>query len=159
MKGISLSNSKNLTNLGACKSRYMVVSRSMLTISGSILLCGIAILVALLLIWRSERKKAAVGRRYLIQTQRCEPSADAVDYAGKCSCSSSDTSSSRYVRSSPLGASPLMVESGWCVFTSLSFEETGLTLDPGLYCSPSWRNRGDSLGPSHECSRRLPTAR
>ncbi|KAL1601403.1 hypothetical protein SLS60_006316 [Paraconiothyrium brasiliense] len=30
---------------------------------GSILLCGIAILVTLFLLWRSERKKAAVGRR------------------------------------------------------------------------------------------------
>jgi len=38
---------------------------SMLIMSGSILLCGIAILVTLFLIWRSERKKAAVGRRYV----------------------------------------------------------------------------------------------
>lgn len=35
----------------------------MLTVLGSILLCGIAIVAAAFLIWRSERKKAAVGRR------------------------------------------------------------------------------------------------
>ena len=32
---------------------------------GSILLCGVAILVTAFLIFRSERKKAAVGRRYV----------------------------------------------------------------------------------------------
>lgn len=31
--------------------------------TGSMLLCAIAILVSLVLIWMSERKKAAVGRR------------------------------------------------------------------------------------------------
>jgi len=36
-----------------------------LTISGSILLCGVAIVVSLFLLWRSERKQAAVGRRYV----------------------------------------------------------------------------------------------
>ncbi|KAF2238315.1 hypothetical protein EV356DRAFT_507415 [Viridothelium virens] len=43
--GISLSNGRELGNLG------------------SILLCGIAILVTLFLLWRSEMKRAAVGRR------------------------------------------------------------------------------------------------
>jgi hypothetical protein len=37
---------------------------SALTCVGSILVDGIAILVTLFLIWRSQRKKAAVGRRY-----------------------------------------------------------------------------------------------
>ncbi|MCJ1363876.1 hypothetical protein MMC16_002985 [Acarospora aff. strigata] len=45
LTGIPLSNGNYLKNLG------------------SILLCGVAILVTLFLIWRSERKKAAVGRR------------------------------------------------------------------------------------------------
>jgi len=45
LTGISLGDGKHLANLG------------------SIILCGIAILVSLFLIWRSERKKAAVGRR------------------------------------------------------------------------------------------------
>ncbi|KZF20605.1 hypothetical protein L228DRAFT_269908 [Xylona heveae TC161] len=45
LTGIPLSGGRHLTNLG------------------SILLCGIAILVTLLLLWRSERKRAAVGRR------------------------------------------------------------------------------------------------
>ncbi|KAK0639982.1 Chitin synthase export chaperone [Lasiodiplodia hormozganensis] len=45
LTGISLSNDRHLANLG------------------SILLCGIAIAVSALLLWRSERKKAAVGRR------------------------------------------------------------------------------------------------
>lgn len=35
-----------------------------LTFTGSILIDGIAILVTLFLLWRSQRKKAAVGRRY-----------------------------------------------------------------------------------------------
>lgn len=43
--GIALKNGKHLANLG------------------SILLCGLAIVASALLIWRSERKKAAVGRR------------------------------------------------------------------------------------------------
>ncbi|KAF2016544.1 hypothetical protein BU24DRAFT_204263 [Aaosphaeria arxii CBS 175.79] len=45
LTGISLSGDKNLANLG------------------SIILCGIAIVISGLLLWRSERKKAAVGRR------------------------------------------------------------------------------------------------
>jgi len=34
-------------------------------VAGSILLCGIAIAVSGYLLWRSERKQAAVGRRYV----------------------------------------------------------------------------------------------
>ncbi|KAI9850590.1 MAG: hypothetical protein M1824_003209 [Vezdaea acicularis] len=45
LTGISLSKGRHLRNLG------------------SILLCGIAIVVSAFLLWRSERKKAAVGRR------------------------------------------------------------------------------------------------
>ncbi|ETI24099.1 hypothetical protein G647_03468 [Cladophialophora carrionii CBS 160.54] len=45
LRGITLSNNRNLANLG------------------SILLAGIAILVTLFLLWRAERKAAAVGRR------------------------------------------------------------------------------------------------
>ncbi|KAI9685594.1 MAG: hypothetical protein M1822_004452 [Bathelium mastoideum] len=45
LRGISLSNGRELGNLG------------------SILLCGIAILITLFLLWRSETKRAAVGRR------------------------------------------------------------------------------------------------
>ncbi|KAH8593255.1 chitin synthase III catalytic subunit [Bisporella sp. PMI_857] len=45
LTGISLKDGKHLGNLG------------------SILLCGVAILVTLFLLWRSERKQAAVGRR------------------------------------------------------------------------------------------------
>jgi hypothetical protein len=45
LRGINLSNGRNLANLG------------------SILVCGIAILVAVFLLLRSERKAAAVGRR------------------------------------------------------------------------------------------------
>ncbi|EPE30887.1 hypothetical protein GLAREA_03854 [Glarea lozoyensis ATCC 20868] len=45
LTGISLSNGRHLGNLG------------------SILICGIAIAVSAFLIWRSERKQAAVGRR------------------------------------------------------------------------------------------------
>ncbi|KAK8160450.1 chitin synthase III catalytic subunit [Phyllosticta citrichinensis] len=45
LTGISLSGGRNLANLG------------------SILLCGIAIAVTALLLWRSELKRAAVGRR------------------------------------------------------------------------------------------------
>ncbi|KAL5377609.1 hypothetical protein DPSP01_009664 [Paraphaeosphaeria sporulosa] len=45
LTGIPLSGGNRLANLG------------------SILLCGIAILASLFLLWRSERKKAAVGRR------------------------------------------------------------------------------------------------
>lgn len=47
LTGISLSGGRRLGNLG------------------SILLCGIAIATAIYLILRSERKKAAVGRRYV----------------------------------------------------------------------------------------------
>lgn len=35
-----------------------------MSLSGSILLCGVAIAVSAYLLWRSERKQAAVGRRY-----------------------------------------------------------------------------------------------
>ncbi|MCJ1451435.1 hypothetical protein MMC28_001772 [Mycoblastus sanguinarius] len=45
LTGITLSNGRNLSNLG------------------SILLCGIAIFTTLFLLWRSDRKQAAVGRR------------------------------------------------------------------------------------------------
>ncbi|EXJ91461.1 hypothetical protein A1O3_00009 [Capronia epimyces CBS 606.96] len=45
LRGITLSNNRNLANLG------------------SILFCGIAILVTAFLLWRTERKAAAVGRR------------------------------------------------------------------------------------------------
>ncbi|KAI9831250.1 MAG: hypothetical protein M1819_005178 [Sarea resinae] len=45
LTGISLSHGRHLSNLG------------------SILLCGLAIVVTLFLIWRSDRKQAAVGRR------------------------------------------------------------------------------------------------
>ena len=45
MSGITLSNNRNLANLG------------------SILLAGIAMMVTLFLLWRAERKAAAVGRR------------------------------------------------------------------------------------------------
>ncbi|CZR53805.1 related to export control protein CHS7 [Phialocephala subalpina] len=45
LTGISLSNGRHLGNLG------------------SILLCGIAIVVSAFLLWRSEQKQAAVGRR------------------------------------------------------------------------------------------------
>lgn len=45
LRGISLSGNRNLANLG------------------SILLCGIAILVTVFLLWRADRKAAAVGRR------------------------------------------------------------------------------------------------
>ncbi|EOD52148.1 Export control protein Chs7 [Neofusicoccum parvum] len=45
LTGISLSNGRHLANLG------------------SILFCGIAIVASAFLLWRSERKKAAVGRR------------------------------------------------------------------------------------------------
>lgn len=42
---------------------------------GSILLAFIAILVSALLIWRSDKKHAAVGRRYAF------PARDGVDHA------------------------------------------------------------------------------
>ncbi|MCJ1254369.1 hypothetical protein MMC24_002184 [Lignoscripta atroalba] len=45
LQGIPLSNGRQLANLG------------------SIILCGLAILISILLLWRSERKQAAVGRR------------------------------------------------------------------------------------------------
>lgn len=45
LRGISLSGDRFLRNLG------------------SIILCGLAILTALILLWRSEKKRAAVGRR------------------------------------------------------------------------------------------------
>ncbi|KAG9246114.1 chitin synthase III catalytic subunit [Calycina marina] len=45
IEGISLKNNEHLGNLGA------------------ILFCGLAIVVSLFLLWRSERKQAAVGRR------------------------------------------------------------------------------------------------
>lgn len=45
--GIALSNGRHLGNLG------------------SILIAGVAILVSAYLLWRSERKQAAVGRRYV----------------------------------------------------------------------------------------------
>lgn len=37
---------------------------------GSILLCVLAILVTLFLLWRSDKKKAAVGRRYALSLVR-----------------------------------------------------------------------------------------
>jgi hypothetical protein len=46
LRGISLSGDRHLANLG------------------SILIDGLAILIALFLIWKSNRKRAAVGRRY-----------------------------------------------------------------------------------------------
>lgn len=48
LTGISLSNDRNLANLG------------------SILIAGIAIVTSFFLLWRSDRKKAAVGRRYVM---------------------------------------------------------------------------------------------
>ena len=33
---------------------------------GSVILCSIAIFVSLYLLWRSEKKQAAVGRRYVL---------------------------------------------------------------------------------------------
>lgn len=52
LTGIALSGGRRLGNLG------------------SILLCGIAIATAIYLILRSERKKAAVGRRYVACLER-----------------------------------------------------------------------------------------
>lgn len=49
LTGIPLSNGRYLRNLG------------------SIIIAGVAILVTLLLLWRSQRKKAAVGRRYVLK--------------------------------------------------------------------------------------------
>lgn len=46
LEGIPLSDGRHLANLG------------------SILLAGIAILASLFLLWRADRKRAAVGRRY-----------------------------------------------------------------------------------------------
>ena len=40
-----------------------------LTVPGSILLDGIAIVVTLFLLWRADRKQAAVGRRYVVEIQ------------------------------------------------------------------------------------------
>lgn len=45
LTGITLSHGRHLSNLG------------------SILLCGLAILITALLLWRADRKQAAVGRR------------------------------------------------------------------------------------------------
>jgi hypothetical protein len=41
---------------------------------GSILLCGVAIAVSAFLLWRSNKKQAAVGRRYVVAiTNVCLP--------------------------------------------------------------------------------------
>lgn len=61
--GIPLSGDRNLANLGmTCR----FLKRPSLTSIGSILLAFISILVSLVLIWRSDRKQAAVGRRYVV---------------------------------------------------------------------------------------------
>jgi hypothetical protein len=90
LQGISLGGGRYLANLG------------------SILVDGIAILIALFLIWRSNRKRAAVGRRYLdllpYSRQR-----KLTSLPGKCNCSSSASSSSQSAKSSPLAGSPSMV--------------------------------------------------
>lgn len=56
LRGISLGGGRYLANLG------------------SILIDGLAILIALFLIWRSNRKRAAVGRRY---TNSCRAAVNA----------------------------------------------------------------------------------
>jgi len=53
LQGISLGGGRYLANLG------------------SILVDGLAILIALFLIWRSNRKRAAVGRRYVGLSPYC----------------------------------------------------------------------------------------
>lgn len=63
LRGISLSGDRNLANLGSWSCEGMGV----LTATGSILVCGLAIITTILLLLRSERKKAAVGRRYEIE--------------------------------------------------------------------------------------------
>ena len=74
-----------------------------LTETGSILLCGIAIAASAFLILRSERKKAAVGRRYAHLQIYPMTSANAL-WKGKCNCSCLDISSYQSVRYSQLAA-------------------------------------------------------
>ena len=65
LTGIPLSGNRNLSNLGVCNGLHEITA-IVLTYKGSILLCGIAIVVTLLLLWRANRKQAAVGRRYVL---------------------------------------------------------------------------------------------
>lgn len=62
MTGIKLSGDKYIGNLGQ-STRIIARRDSIMTVPGAIILCAIAILVSLWLLWRSERKQAAVGRR------------------------------------------------------------------------------------------------
>lgn len=67
LRGFPVGGGRNLHNLGMCACRFQKKPRPiLLTPSGSILLCAIALLVSLFLLWRSQRKKAAVGRRYVL---------------------------------------------------------------------------------------------
>jgi hypothetical protein len=88
LQGISLGGGRYLANLG------------------SILIDGIAI-IALFLIWRSNRKRAAVGRRYL-DLLLCHCQHKLTILPGKCNCSFSASSSSQSAKSSLLAGSPLM---------------------------------------------------
>jgi hypothetical protein len=55
--------------VSSCGSRAIVI---LLMLPGSIILCGIAILTTFFLLWKSERKKAAVGRRCAIPWQHIQ---------------------------------------------------------------------------------------
>ena len=70
LRGISLSNNKNLSNLGMASSER-AIERG-LQVQGSILLSAIAIAVTIVLLLRSERKRAAVGRRFNNPTSTCK---------------------------------------------------------------------------------------
>lgn len=61
LRGFSVGGGDRLRNLGESQRRASPTSS--LTLAGSILIDGIAILVTMFLLWRSQRKKAAVGRR------------------------------------------------------------------------------------------------
>lgn len=99
--GIPLSGGRHLTNLGGFW-ELVVQGREVLIDVGVIILDGIAVLVALFLLWRSQRKRAAVGRRYVSEKRRVTASAEVLTAASeKCSCFCSDILFYQSARSSP----------------------------------------------------------
>lgn len=69
LRGIPLGNGRYLQNLGV------------------IILCGIAIVTTLVLLYLAQRKRAAVGRRYVLPCAQSINNSRLTIPEGKCNCS------------------------------------------------------------------------
>ena len=122
--------------------------------SGSILLCGIAIVVTLGLIWRSERKQAAVGRRFANLVPKEEPGLIDAQRISAFPCRLPHRSNLRDFHSWGLPSSrecQIGMSRGRDIYTSDFLTRT----PPGFHCSPSWGHRCYAVGASSQRTRRI----